>query len=68
MELVEVAPGIDIGRDILAHMDFVPIVHDPELMDERIFATASMGLRDSMLMLPLEKRFSYDPRLQNALS
>jgi propionate CoA-transferase len=64
MELVEVAPGIDIGRDILAHMDFVPIVHDPELMDERIFATASMGLRDSMLMLPLEKRFSYDPRLK----
>lgn len=64
MELVEVAPGIDIGRDILAHMDFVPIVHDPQLMDERIFATASMGLRDRMLMLPLEKRFSYDPRLK----
>ena len=45
MELVEVAPGIDIGRDILAHMDFVPIVHDPALMDARIFGPEAMGLR-----------------------
>ena len=28
MELAEVAPGIDIERDILAHMDFEPIVDD----------------------------------------
>ena len=30
MELIEVAPGIDIERDILAQMDFEPIVAVPE--------------------------------------
>ena len=29
LELIEVAPGIDIERDILAHMDFKPIIHKP---------------------------------------
>ena len=29
LELIEVAPGIDIERDILAHMDFAPIVRRP---------------------------------------
>ena len=37
MELIEVAPGIDIERDILAHMGFRPIVRDPKPMDARIF-------------------------------
>ena len=64
MELVEVAPGIDIARDILAHMDFVPIVHDPALMDARIFDPEAMGLRAGMLPMPLEKRISYDSRLK----
>ena len=64
MELVEVAPGIDIARDILAHMDFVPIVRDPALMDARIFDPEAMGLRARMLPMPLEKRISYDPRLK----
>lgn len=44
MELIEVAPGIDIEKDILAHMDFKPIVHFPRLMDERLFKTTSLGL------------------------
>ena len=26
LELIEVAPGIDIERDILAQMDFMPII------------------------------------------
>ncbi|RZK75904.1 MAG: acyl CoA:acetate/3-ketoacid CoA transferase, partial [Methylobacterium sp.] len=29
LELIEVAPGIDIGRDILAHMDFTPVIENP---------------------------------------
>ena len=29
MELIEVAPGMDVKRDILAHMEFTPIVRDP---------------------------------------
>jgi propionate CoA-transferase len=37
MELLEVAPGIDIERDILAHMRFAPIVRDLRLMDEGLF-------------------------------
>lgn len=63
MELVEVAPGIDIGRDILAHMDFKPIVEDPAIMDEQIFEPGLMGLREKMLTVPLAGRFSYDPDL-----
>ena len=45
LELTEIAPGIDLDRDILAHMDFRPIMHAvPTLMDARIFAAGPMGL------------------------
>jgi propionate CoA-transferase len=64
LELLEVAPGIDIYRDILAHMDFKPIVNDPRPMDPRIFGTEPMGLRDRLSAMPLEQRFSYDPKLR----
>ena len=61
LELIEIAPGIDIERDIFAQMAFRPLVKaPPRLMDARIFAPAPMGLRDDMLRLPLESRFSYD--------
>ena len=33
LKLVEVAPGIDIERDILSGMEFRPIVDDPAVMD-----------------------------------
>ena len=42
--LAEIAPGIDIERDILAHMDFKPIVKSPVPMDPRIFRPGLMGL------------------------
>jgi propionate CoA-transferase len=46
LELTEIAPGIDLERDILAHMDFRPIMRKPPtLMDARIFADRPMGLR-----------------------
>ena len=62
MELIEVAPGIDVERDILAHMDFVPIIDGaPRLMDATIFGAKPMGLRDRLLAIPLEHRFRYDP-------
>jgi propionate CoA-transferase len=60
LELIEVAPGIDIDRDILAQMAFRPVIKSPRLMDERIFLASPMGLRDDLLRLPLEERFSYD--------
>jgi propionate CoA-transferase len=61
LELVEVAPGIDIDRDILARMEFRPIVRNPMLMDKRIFSTGPMGLRDQLLRMPIEQRFTYHP-------
>ena len=44
IELIEVAPGVDIEKDILAHMDFKPIIKDVKVMDERIFKDELMGL------------------------
>jgi propionate CoA-transferase len=61
LELIEIAPGIDLERDVLAQMDFVPrMPAPPRLMDARIFAPGPMGLRDELLHLPLQRRFSYD--------
>jgi propionate CoA-transferase len=61
LELTEIAPGIDLERDILAKMDFSPLIpNQPRLMDRRIFAEGPMNLRDQMLSIPLEQRFTYD--------
>ncbi|MGL6109932.1 MAG: acyl CoA:acetate/3-ketoacid CoA transferase [Rubrivivax sp.] len=61
LELIEIAPGIDLERDVLAQMEFTPVMRaPPKLMDARIFAPGPMGLRDDLLHLPLERRFSYD--------
>ena len=63
IELVEIAPGIDIERDILAQMAFKPIIREtPAVMDARIFRAEKMELRDDMLRLPVEERFAYDAR------
>jgi propionate CoA-transferase len=61
MELIEVAPGIDIDRDILAHMHFEPIVRNPAPMDPRIFRDEPMQLEETLLGIGLEERLSYDP-------
>ena len=67
LELIEVAPGIDIERDILARMDFAPIIRaTPRAMAAAIFADEPMGLRDRMLAVPLSSRFAYDDQ-QNIL-
>jgi propionate CoA-transferase len=61
MELIEIAPGMDLKSDILARMDFEPLI-SPQLrtMDERIFADGPMGLRNDLLSLPLEQRLVLD--------
>ncbi|HRT46279.1 MAG TPA: CoA-transferase, partial [Desulfomonilia bacterium] len=62
MELVEVAPGIDIERDILACMEFAPVIKEqPKLMDARIFRHEPMNLRGEIFGLTLEERLIYDP-------
>lgn len=61
MELVEVAPGIDIERQILAQMDFAPVMDIPPAeMDPRIFQQGIMGLKDDILELSLEDRLTYN--------
>jgi propionate CoA-transferase len=61
LELVEIAPGVDVQRDIVAQMGFVPIIKAaPRIMDERIFRVAPMGLRSVLLRLKLSERFSLD--------
>ena len=63
LRLIEVAPGVDVERDILAQMDFAPAVEQPPRhMDARIFRHGPMGLRDQLLSIPLEERFTYDPQ------
>jgi len=59
--LVEVAPGIDIERDILAHMAFSPImVPPPVTMDAKIFRTEPIELRHLLLDPDLPRRIHYD--------
>lgn len=61
LELIEVAPGIDIERDILARMDFKPRTpHEPALMDARIFREGTMNLRNDLVGIPLDQRFTYN--------
>lgn len=47
MELIEVAPGVDIEKDILSLMEFKPVIKgEPRLMDRRIFGDDCMNLSD----------------------
>jgi propionate CoA-transferase len=61
LELIEIAPGVDLQKDILGRMEFPPIIKgEPALMDARIFAAEPMNLRPGMLERPLVERLSYD--------
>jgi len=61
IELIEIAPGIDLERDILARMSFRPLIPaEPKWMDARIFTPEAMGLRQQFLAVPLESRMVYD--------
>ena len=63
LELIEVAPGIDLDRHILRKMEFMPAISPQlRLMDASLFADAAMNLRERMLSLPLARRFEYDER------
>lgn len=46
IELIEIAPGVDLEKDILAHMEFKPFISDNlKLMDACIFTDEPMGLK-----------------------
>lgn len=60
LRLTEVAPGVDIERDIVAHMGFRPLIEQPRLMDAALFRPEPMGLRERLLNMGFEARFRYD--------
>lgn len=46
MELIEIAPGIDLQKDILDQMEFTPIISESlKEMDSRIFLSKPMGIK-----------------------
>ena len=61
LELIEIAPGVDLDRDILANMAFHPIIEDLAPMDMRIFSDEPMGLNVDLLALDLDTRIAVDP-------
>src|SRR5207302_611591 len=61
LELIEVAPGIDVERDILSLMEFKPIMpRDPLIMDPRIFREGVMDLRNDLLAVPMDRLLPVD--------
>ncbi|HSH08639.1 MAG TPA: CoA-transferase [Burkholderiales bacterium] len=62
LAVVEVAPGIDLERDILQRLPFRPALDGPRSMDPAVFRAAPMRLRERMLDLNMDERLSYDAR------
>jgi propionate CoA-transferase len=60
LALVEVAPGLDPERDVLAHLGFRPLVEEVTEMDPRIFRDEPMELRRDLLYLDLSNRIQRD--------
>lgn len=61
LELLEVAPGVDIERDILRHLPFSLKVKEPRLMADSIFRETRMGLEGLLSELSLDMRISHNP-------
>lgn len=61
LELTEVAPGIDVERDVLAHMDFLPVIRHVHPMDARLFLPQLIELATVLLDRQLRERLDYDP-------
>jgi propionate CoA-transferase len=57
LELVEIAPGIDLERDVIGQMGFRPrVAQDLKTMDARLFVPGPMGLeRDVLARAPVER-------------
>jgi propionate CoA-transferase len=59
IELIEIAPNIDVQNDIINQMDFVPIVSPSlKIMDERIYNEAKMNVSNEIFG-SLEDRCTY---------
>ena len=56
-KLIEIAPGIDVERDVLDRMDFKPLIAaNLKTMDARLFKPAPMGLRAMIEARPARAR------------
>ena len=63
LELVEIAPGVDLERDILQYMDFRPaLTPEPKEMDGVIFRDEPMQLRRMLLAIDLRHRIQFEAR------
>lgn len=60
LKLTEIAPGIDLDRDILALMAVRPLIDELADMDARIFRNREMDLRTDLLHLDLPDRIALD--------
>lgn len=60
LSLIEIAPGIDLERDILDQMAFRPHLDEVALMDARLFRDEPMELDADLLTLGLEHRIQVD--------
>jgi propionate CoA-transferase len=61
MKITEIAPGIDLEKDILQQMSFKPLYDQPiPLMDERIFKDEPMGIKKDLFSISLSDRLIYN--------
>lgn len=61
LELTEVAPGIDMQKQILDLLPFTPIINDVHQMKPELFQEGRLGLIDLMSEFGLDERISYNP-------
>lgn len=65
LELLEVAPGLDLDADVLAHMEFEPIVDRAKVkvMDARLLGVGRMKMQDDFFQAASQfaKRFHVRP-------
>ena len=58
--LEEIAPGVDLEKDILSLMDFTPEIQQPlATMDSRIFHPEIMELKNDLLNVSVNERITY---------
>jgi len=63
LELIEIAPGVDVQRDILAQMEtHCKISDDVKVMDGRIFREELMNIKSEMIdpYRTFSKRYKYN--------
>ncbi len=60
LELIEIAPGIDLKQDILEQLPFEPIMNNVAEMEPGLFVPPPLRLRDRLLDLNIADRLSYD--------